>query len=79
MKQILVFSRRHVLASAGGLAAAAGAALYVLVSATPAHACDGGNYNFNYNYNSNTNFNSNSNSNSNSSSSSVTIRHSVSG
>lgn len=78
MKLMLVFSRRRLVLTALTGAVAGSVGLFVLLGATPAHACaSGGNYNFNYN--SNTNVNVNSNSNSNSSSTSVTIRHSVSG
>lgn len=70
MTQMISFSRRQWMVSGGTFGLVAAAMLYVLVGATPAHACAGGNYNFNENYN----YNSNSNSNS----TSVTIRHSVS-
>ncbi|MBX3504578.1 MAG: hypothetical protein KF895_03800 [Parvibaculum sp.] len=82
MTRLPIYSPRRLMLTAAMFAVAGGAALFVLLGATPAHACaTGGNYNFNYNYNSNTNVNVNSNfnSNSNSNSTSVTIRHSVSG
>ncbi|MFA7639278.1 MAG: hypothetical protein WCY02_08200 [Parvibaculum sp.] len=72
MMQMLSFSRRQWMVSGGTFGLMAAGALYVLIGATPAHACAGGNYNFNenYNFNSNTNYNSNS--------TTVTIRRSVS-
>ncbi|MBO6633623.1 hypothetical protein [Parvibaculum sp.] len=78
-----LLSRRMALLGAGGFACL-GAAFYVLVSATPAYACNGGgNYNFNenwnFNYNENHNTNSNTNTNTNSNSSSFTYSFTTNG
>lgn len=78
-RETLVSHRWLVWAGAGSVVLCAGLVAFLVVTSTPAYACDAGggggsnsnwnwnmNFNSNDNYDSNSNFNSNSNSNSNS-------------